>query len=258
MQDVRQDGRGVLADVEVATAFHHAHETRANVTFRGKPSVRFSFPLRLYGVPKFVQHPDRTDPQKGDEKQALLQREKRAISKAQAGELAALEPVLAFHAEALFMGILGRVGERAQAEDILKDTFVTALEKISTYTQRDQSLYPWLRQIAFRKVIDYHRAQGRRKRLCQALRAELQEGIEPSAPALLSAEEERTIARERIAETLRHLHPRYATVIRLRLGEEKPRAVCAAELQVSVETFDVLLLRAVRAFRKAYGEPDAG
>ena len=32
------------------------------------------------------------------------------------------------------MGILGRVGERAQAEDILKDTFVTALERISTYT----------------------------------------------------------------------------------------------------------------------------
>jgi len=34
--------------------------------------------------------------------------------------------------------------------------------------------------------------------------------------------------------------------------------VCASELGVTVETFDVLLFRAVRAFRKAYGEPDGG
>ena len=58
-------------------------------------------------------------------------------------------------------------------------------------------------------------------------------------------------------ETLAGLHPRYAQAIRLRLCEERPRAECAATLGVSVETFDVLLFRAVRAFRKAYGEPDA-
>ena len=63
---------------------------------------------------------------------------------------------------------------------------------------------------------------------------------------------------KRQEDVLAGIHVRYATVIRLRLCEEKPRAVCAAALGVSVETFDVLLLRAVRAFRKAYGEPDAG
>ncbi len=73
---------------------------------------------------------------------------------------------------------------------------------------------------------------------------------------MLSAEEERRIAGERIAQTLATLHPRYAETIRLRLCEERPRADCAAALGVSVETFDVLLFRAVRAFRKAYGEPD--
>ncbi len=205
-----------------------------------------------------MQHPDRTGPDDSTEKSALLQREKRAVEKAQAGDLAALEPILAAHAEALFMGILGRVGERAQAEDILKDTFVTALERISTYTFQQRSIFHWLRQIAFHKVIDFHRAQGRRKRLCQALRAELNESEDATAPLLLSAAQERTIAQQRIESTLQVLHERYATAIRLRLCEEKPRATCAAALGVSVETFDVLLLRAVRAFRKAYGEPDAG
>jgi RNA polymerase sigma-70 factor (ECF subfamily) len=203
-------------------------------------------------------HPDRTGPDDSAERSALLQREKRAVEKAQAGDLAALEPILANHAEALFMGILGRVGDRAQAEDILKDTLVTALERISTYTFQQRSIYHWLRQIAWNKVIDFHRAQGRRKRLCQALRAELSDTEEATAPLLLSAAEERQLAQRRIESVLSDLHPRYATVIRLRLCEEKPRAACAAALGVSVETFDVLLLRAVRAFRKAYGEPDAG
>lgn len=203
-------------------------------------------------------HPDRTGPDDSADKNALLLREKRAVEKAQAGDLAALEPILASHAEALFMGILGRVGERAQAEDILKDTFVTALERISTYTFQQRSIYHWLRQIAWNKVIDFHRAQGRRKRLCQALKAELTESEEATAPLLLSAAEERVIAQRRIEDVLAGIHARYAMVIRLRLCEEKPRAVCAAALGVSVETFDVLLLRAVRAFRKAYGEPDAG
>lgn len=203
-------------------------------------------------------HPDRTGSDESTERSALLQREKRAVEKAQAGDLAALEPILGSHAEALFMGILGRVGDRTQAEDILKDTFVTALERISTYTFQQRSIYHWLRQIAWNKVIDFHRAQGRRKRLCQALRAELSDTEEAAAPLLLSAAEERLIAQRRIETALSGLHPRYATVIRLRLCEEKPRVACAEALGVSVETFDVLLLRAVRAFRKAYGEPDVG
>lgn len=154
------------------------------------------------------------------------------------------------------MCLLGRVGERAQAEDLLKDTFVTALERIRSFTWQDRSIYHWLRQIAINKALDHHRAVGRRKRLCQSLRTELTNTVEPTAPSALSAEEERRIAERRIDATLAGLHPRYAQVIRLRLCEEKPRAECAALLEVSLETFDVLLYRAVRAFRKAYGELD--
>ncbi len=200
---------------------------------------------------------DRTSPAGSPELQAQLQRERRAIERAQAGELAALEPVLASHAEPLLMFILGRVGERAQAEDLLKDTFMTALERIGSFAWQNRSIYHWLRQIALNKTIDYHRAAGRRRRLCQALKAELTEAEEAAAPLLLSAEEERRLAQQRIDKVLALLHPRYAQAIRLRLGEERPRAECAELLAVSVETFDVLLFRAVRAFRKAYGEPDA-
>jgi RNA polymerase sigma-70 factor (ECF subfamily) len=188
--------------------------------------------------------------------QTLLLREKRAIERAQGGDLAALEPVLAQHADSLFMCLLGRVGERAQAEDLLKDTFVTALERIKSFAWQERSIYHWLRQIALNKALDHHRAAGRRKRLCQALRGEISTTVEPTAPGALSSEQERRIAEQRIEATLSGLHPRYAQVIRLRLCEERPRVECATAVGVSVETFDVLLYRAVRAFRKAYGEPD--
>lgn len=200
---------------------------------------------------------DRNSPPGSPELAALLQRERRAIERAQAGELLALEPILASHAEPLLMLILGRVGERADAEDLLKDTFVTALTRIGSFVWQERSIYHWLRQIALNKTIDYHRALGRRRRLCQALKAELTEAEDATAPMLLSAEEERRLAQQRIDKVLALLHPRYAHAIRLRLGEERPRAECAELLAVSVETFDVLLFRAVRAFRKAYGELDA-
>lgn len=194
------------------------------------------------------------------EQRALLAREKRAVERAQAGDLAALEPILAAHAEGLFMFILGRLGDRAAAEDLLKDTFVTAMERIAGFTWQDRSIYHWLRQIAQNKVIDHHRASSRRKKLVQALRAEqteqAEQGTTDDAQARLSAEEERHLSRQRIEATIEGLHPRYAAAIRLRLCDEKPREECAATLGVRVETFDVLLFRAVRAFRKAYGEAD--
>jgi RNA polymerase sigma-70 factor (ECF subfamily) len=190
------------------------------------------------------------------ESERALLRERRAIERAQQGDLAALEPVLFHHAEALFAAILGRLGDRAAAEDVLKDTFVTAMERISTFTYQGRSIYHWLRQIALNKVIDHHRAAGRRKRLCQALRAEVQAAEVPEPSHALSAEQERQRARARIEETLHGIHPRYAQAIRLRLCEERPRSECAQALGVSVETFDVILFRAVRAFRKVYGEPD--
>ena len=186
--------------------------------------------------------------------QTLLMRERRAIERAQGGDLAALEPVLAQHAESLFACVLGRVGERAQAEDLLKDTFLTALERIQGFVWQDRSIYHWLRQIALNKVLDHHRAVGRRKRMCQVLRDELTATAEPQTPApsaALSAEEERRIAQQRIEETLSGLHARYAQAIRLRVLEERPREDVAREMGVTAPTFDVLLHRAITALKKA-------
>ena len=185
-----------------------------------------------------------------------LEDERQAIARAQAGDLRALERVLARHAEPLFASVLlPRLGDRAQAEDLVKETLVTALQKIRSFEWQQRSIFFWLRQIALHKLLDHQRARGRAQRLLDAVAAEAKLAPE-SLPAdeLLIAEEDRRRALARIDESLARLSERYARAIRLRLMEDRPRAECAAALGVALGNFDVILFRALGAFRKQYGE----
>jgi RNA polymerase sigma-70 factor (ECF subfamily) len=185
-----------------------------------------------------------------------LDRERQAIERAQAGELSALEPLLATHAEPLFAIVLQRVGDRTLAEDIVKEAMITALEKIDAFSWQGRSLFFWLRQIALHRVIDLHRRRGRGERLVAALRVEAEAAPPPlGADETLIADEDRRRELGRIEATLATLPERYARAIRLRLVEERPRAACAEALGVALGNFDVILFRALRAFRQAYGEP---
>lgn len=150
-----------------------------------------------------------------------------------------------------------RTGDPSLAEDIVRETMVTAIEKIGTFQWQGRSIYFWLRQIAVNKVIDHHRSRGRALKLAQALANEpelpvLPTGREPGPEAALIAKEERRINAARIRATLDQLNPRYRRTIELRLIEELPREECARRMEVTVGTFDVLFHRAVRAFRKTY------
>jgi RNA polymerase sigma-70 factor (ECF subfamily) len=76
------------------------------------------------------------------------------------------------------------------------------------------------------------------------------------ADAQLIADQERASHRERIDEAMNQIADRYRTAIDLRLVQELSREECAKRLGVTVGTFDVLLFRAVRAFRKQFGSRD--
>jgi len=180
-----------------------------------------------------------------------LDEEQRLIAEAQAGRLDALRVLLGRHADSLYTQvILPRLGGAA-AEDVLRETFATALEKIGSFRWEGKGIYGWLRQIAQNKIIDHHRRAQRTGRVLRDL------ALEPVAPApraddRLIAEEQRRRDRARIAAVLDDLPERYRTAVRMRLVEEQPRQVCADALGVTVPTFDVLFYRAVRAFRRAY------
>jgi RNA polymerase sigma-70 factor (ECF subfamily) len=57
-----------------------------------------------------------------------------------------------------------------------------------------------------------------------------------------------------VAGVLERLNPRYRRAIELRIVEELSREDCARALEVKLGTFDVLMLRALRAFKKEWTE----
>jgi RNA polymerase sigma-70 factor (ECF subfamily) len=190
-----------------------------------------------------------------------LEEEQRLVEEAQRGNLDAMRPIFERYASPLYASvILPRLGDTATAEEVLRDTLATAVEKVGSFRWQGKSIYPWLRQIAVNKVYDIHRQSKRSQRLADAMAVELPSatGPESQADAQLVEEEERRLNRARIEETLVLLSERYRDAIRLRLIDELAREECARVMGITVGNFDVLLFRAVRAFRKRFGERETG
>jgi RNA polymerase sigma-70 factor (ECF subfamily) len=186
-----------------------------------------------------------------------LEEEQRLVEEAQRGNLDAMRPILERYASPLYgTVILPRLGDTSSAEEVLRDTLATAVEKIGRFTWQGKSIYPWLRQIAINKVYDIHRQSKRSRRLADAMIHEIPVQSDPDshADAQLIADQEQRAHRDRIDDTMGQLQDRYRTAIELRLVQELPREECAKRLGVTIGTFDVLLFRAVRAFRKQFGE----
>jgi RNA polymerase sigma-70 factor (ECF subfamily) len=195
-------------------------------------------------------------PRDGEETVAI---EEHLIRRAQQGDRQAMRQLLGLHSDVLYgRVILPRVGEVATAEDLLKQTMVTIIEKLASFRWQGRSSYHWMRQIAVNKVIDHHRASARGRRLAERLAHEeevfAQGGGTPGPEAALIAQEEQALNRQRIEQTLAQINPRYRRAIELRLIEELPREGCAERLEVTVATFDVIFFRAIQAFRKAFSE----
>jgi len=198
-----------------------------------------------------------SEPATAQDLERALEQEHRLVDEAQHGNLDAMRPILERYASPLYgTVILPRLGDAASAEEVLRDTLATAVEKIRRFTWQGKSIYPWLRQIAINKVYDVHRQSKRSRRLADAMVHEVAVESDPAshADAQLIADQERQAHRDRIDQTMQQLQDRYRLAIELRLVQELSREDCAQRLGVTIGTFDVLLFRAVRAFRKHFGE----
>ena len=113
-----------------------------------------------------------------------LEQEHRLVEEAQHGNLDAMRPILERYAAPLYgTVILPRLGDAASAEEVLRDTLATAVEKIRRFTWQGKSIYPWLRQIAINKVYDVHRQSRRSRRLADAMAHEVEVESDPASHA---------------------------------------------------------------------------
>ena len=168
------------------------------------------------------------------------------MARAQRGESAAFGEIYDAYAPLIYRKILlPRLGCVQAAEDALSETFRTAIEKLPGYEQRDVSIYRWLSRIAHNKAMDMLRVRTRTGRRI----ADMRRLLEP-----LAAAQESTDELFELAADANEVHTRVQAVLAALLGRED----CAAELEVKVGTFDVLLHRAFRSFRSRWDSAVTG
>ena len=174
------------------------------------------------------------------------------IQRMQAGDRTAFAELYGWYGELVWrQAILPRLPNRELAEDCLRDTFRTALEKIDGYEHTDRSIYFWLHRIGVNKAIDAHRRRKRDRLLVEKVGAEGPEQF-ASRPARPDRGLEVDDTRRMVTESLSRLNERYATALRLRLLEDRSREECASLLDVKIGNFDVILHRAMKAFKKVF------
>jgi RNA polymerase sigma factor (sigma-70 family) len=183
--------------------------------------------------------------------------EQALVVRAKSGDRAALGELLSRFGPTLFRSVLyPRLGDATVAEQALGDTYARVVERIGSFEWQPPGIYPWLRIVALHVAIDVLRARKREVLFEPVdLEREADEGAPPSSsqdPAdVWMARRDAAAAREKLEAGLSRINPRYASAIRMRIIEERPRGEVAEALGVSESTFDVVLHRATAALRKA-------
>jgi RNA polymerase sigma-70 factor (ECF subfamily) len=181
------------------------------------------------------------------------------VTKAQAGDRAALGELLHKYGHGLYRSVLlPRLGSETAAKEALAETYAKVVANIGKFTWQNVGFYPWLRTVALRVALDQLRAK---KRVVLFEEDDLARELDAAQTATpveqqLSDHRDREAARRKVDEALAKINPRYARAIRLRVLEERSREEVSKEMGVTPATFDVLLHRAIAALKKALAEGD--
>jgi RNA polymerase sigma-70 factor (ECF subfamily) len=166
-------------------------------------------------------------------------------------------------AEGFFRGNLGSLyefvhyrvgGNRAVAEDLVQDTFLTAIERLGAFDGRS-NLYTWLCGIARNKI------RAHRRRLRPVLMEDVLSEADPEIEAILVAIDraplpeavlEREETKELVGATLSSLPPDYRDALVQKYVEELSTAEIAARAGKNAKAAESTLGRARAAFARVF------
>jgi RNA polymerase sigma factor (sigma-70 family) len=178
-----------------------------------------------------------------------LEEEQRCLGAIRRGDLKAFDRLYQVLAPPLYARVLlPRLGDAQAAEDVLADTFRTLLERLDRYEDRGGSVWSWLVTVAGNRAHDLHRERARAGRGLAGFETLLGPLVDQAETPNDEAPDGAKL-RAKVARALERVNPRYRRALELRFFDDRPRAECAALMEVKLPTFDVLLLRALRAFR---------
>lgn len=184
-----------------------------------------------------------------------LRWERRCVERARRGDQRAFGELYRAFAGPLYNRVLyPRLGHAEAAEDVLAETFRVAYERLDQFEDRGGSIWYWLCRIGINKATDMYRKRARRSRALVNFEHLLTPVAgDPTRPDVAEEQrQERRRLRRAVQTVLERIKPRYRRAIELRFFEQRSRTECADMMEVRVGTFDVLILRSLRAFRKQW------
>jgi RNA polymerase sigma-70 factor (ECF subfamily) len=155
-----------------------------------------------------------------------------------------------------FAGLYGYVlwrcgGLRDRADEVVQETWLTAVRRLRAFDPGAGSFAGWLRGIAANLLRNHCRREDRRRRHTRPLG-----GGEAACGPPDGGLEERDRA-ERVARTLSALPGHYEAVLRAKYLDGQSVAEIAARTGASPKAVESLLTRARQAFRAAYVAPES-
>ena len=174
------------------------------------------------------------------------------------GEAAAFETIMRRHNRLLFRSARGVVGDDAEAQDVVQETYLRAFATLHSF-RGDAAFATWLARIAINLALDAQRKRGRSVQLddTQDLGAEpaMEHMMAFNAPASDAPDTaaERSEVRELLQRAIESLPAIYRSVFILRAVEEMSVDETAFSLSVSDAVVKTRYLRARSMLRDALG-----
>jgi RNA polymerase sigma factor (sigma-70 family) len=151
----------------------------------------------------------------------------------------------------LYTTIRQHISSGEDAEDILLDVFLAALESSTLPRMSEQHQEAWLRRVAYNKCMDLHRRTSRHPAFPLEAQVETLSDDERLAP------EQAALRQEEVGQLQLHLaalSTDQQEILRLRYAEGLPYAEIAARLRKSEGAIRTMLSRTLHLLRGLYRE----
>jgi RNA polymerase sigma-70 factor (ECF subfamily) len=179
------------------------------------------------------------------------------IRAARRGDRAAIGRLYDAHVDGLYTFVYYRVGgDAALAEDVVQETFATALSKQGDYDPARGSGASWLTVLSRNAIRDHLRAHHRGDAFQAAwerIDATLAQTFAAMAERALPGEVlERAETRDLVHMAVANLPEQYRTALTRKYVDGESLETVAGELGISIDAAKSLLARARRAFRDTF------
>lgn len=141
-----------------------------------------------------------------------------------------------------------KVPDYQDAEEILQDTFISALDSLPAFRFKS-SLYTWLCQIARHEIADFYRKK-KLKTIIFSRFPFLEQIVDKALSPELALQEKQ--AKEKINQILKNLTEGYSQILRLKYLEGKTLKEIARKFDKSIKAVESKLARARKAFKEQY------